>query len=51
MKETDNEEINVTSATDCTGLIPTIPLSDEEEENYRDILKYSPSADKNKKRH
>lgn len=49
MKEIEDEEINVSSATDCTGLIPTIPLSDEEEENYRDILKYSPKTSKKKK--
>lgn len=43
MKDIENEEINVFSATECTGLIPSLPEDDEEEDNYRDILKISPT--------
>ena len=30
-------EHSVTSTTDCTGLMPSRPISDDEEESYTDI--------------
>ncbi|HOV70397.1 MAG TPA: hypothetical protein PLZ84_08755 [Clostridia bacterium] len=40
IKESDEEkyyEHSVTSTTDCTGLMPTRPITDDEEESYTDI--------------
>lgn len=37
---------NAASATDCTGLIPSLPQSEEELESYNDIAQYrSPLAE------
>ncbi len=47
----DHEELDlnkVTSATDCTGLMPTPSLSDEEAESYNDIYTI-PEKDSNPK--
>mgnify|MGYP000303690649 CR=1 FL=1 len=35
--EDDYSTLNITSATDCTGMIPTPPLTDEEVNGYADI--------------
>lgn len=36
------ELCNACSSTDCTGLIPTPPLTEEEMESYMDIYDYQP---------
>ncbi len=38
----DEEDANVFSATECTGLIPTLPQDEEEDENYRKLFKVFP---------
>ncbi len=40
----------VASATECTGLIPTPPLSEEEAESYTDIYAI-PNPEKGKDKH
>lgn len=35
-------DINACSATDCTGLIPSLPQSEAELESYEDIYHYQP---------
>ncbi|MDR1565378.1 MAG: hypothetical protein LBS74_10510 [Oscillospiraceae bacterium] len=36
-QELDDEEMNVSSCCDCTGMIPAAPQNDEEAENYGDF--------------
>lgn len=33
---------NAASAMDCTGLIPSLPQSEEELESYNDVYQYRP---------
>ena len=40
---------NAASAMDCTGLIPSLPQSEEELESYNDVVQYMPPAAVNKK--
>ena len=35
---------NSASATDCTGLIPSAPLSKAERDSYQDVYHYQPKA-------
>jgi hypothetical protein len=35
----ENTDTMVVSSTDCTGLIPSMPKSEEEIESYNDIYK------------
>jgi len=35
---------NAASSTDCTGLIPSLPQSEEELEAYNDICQYLPPS-------
>lgn len=35
--EDDYATLDIASTTDCTGMIPTPPLNEEEVENYADI--------------
>lgn len=51
LKKTNNKEKfdkynlkNVASASECTGLIRQIPLTEEEEEAYREIYDYGPKS-------
>lgn len=49
-KKLSNEEIidsydylaNAASTTDCTGLIPSAPISKTERESYEDVYLYTP---------
>ena len=46
-KPTDNFDYlaNAASATDCTGLIPSLPQTEDELDSYNDIVQYmSPAA-------
>ena len=46
-KPTDNFDYlaNAASATDCTGLIPSLPRTEDELDSYNDIVQYiSPAA-------
>lgn len=36
----------VVSATECTGLMPGMPLDEEERENYRELYDYGPGGQK-----
>ncbi|HAX52982.1 hypothetical protein [Muricomes intestini] len=40
---------NAASSMDCTGLIPSAPLSDAELESYNDLYQYQTPAAKGKK--
>lgn len=42
-------DVQACSATDCTGLIPSLPLNDAELESYNDIYPFEPKAHVNKK--
>lgn len=53
MKTTDSSDekyhirdinINACSATDCTGLIPSLPQSKAELESYNDLYRFEPEA-------
>lgn len=47
LKDEDSFDYDVTktnSATDCTGLIPTPPQSDEEFDSYMDVYEIRPSV-------
>lgn len=37
MEPIKDEEIHVFSATECTGLIPSLPDDEEEKESYKEI--------------
>ena len=41
-KKKDNFDIDIQacSATDCTGLIPSLPQSEAEEESYEELYPY-----------
>ena len=39
---------NSCSATDCTGLIPSLPQSEDELASYNDVVQYMPPATANK---
>lgn len=39
---------NAASSTDCTGLIPSLPVSDAELEAYNDVYQYKPPVIKEK---
>lgn len=49
-KEKDNQDIidsydylaNAASTTDCTGLIPSLPISKAEIESYQDVYRFEP---------
>lgn len=51
-KKKDNQEIiegydylgNSCSSTDCTGLIPSAPVSEAERDSYEDVYHYQPKA-------
>jgi len=47
MKDIEDENINIASATECTGLIPTLPKDGEEEANYKSLI--SPLPKKKRK--
>lgn len=38
------DEIAATSATDCTGLIPSAPSNEYELNSYKEILNFSPDT-------
>ena len=38
----DFDFLNSTCMTECTGLIPSAPKDENEEESYFDIVKFSP---------
>ena len=40
----DFDVCNVISATDCTGLIPWAPNSEEQLDSYDEIINYSPES-------
>lgn len=40
----DAEDFNVSSGTDCTGLIPKAVQTDEELENYNELYDFLPNA-------
>lgn len=46
MDEQYEDDPMVCSATECTGLIPSLPENEEEKENYKDIVHYAPKKDK-----
>ena len=48
-KPTDNFDYlaNAASATDCTGLIPSLPQTEDELDSYNDIVQYMSPAAKN----
>lgn len=46
----DYDELNTSSATDCTGLIPAAPDGDEELENYEELYPFLPKASSNCKK-
>lgn len=50
MKEKDDFDIDIQacSARDCTGLIPSLPQSDDEQEAYEDIYPYITKANTGK---
>lgn len=60
-KKLTNQEIidsydylaNAASTTDCTGLIPSEPMSKAERDSYEDVYKYTPpkTAIQNKRKH
>ncbi|HJA80289.1 MAG TPA: hypothetical protein H9776_00710 [Candidatus Mediterraneibacter intestinipullorum] len=35
---------NAASTMDCTGLIPSLPQSEDELESYNDVIQYMPPA-------
>lgn len=37
-------DVNACSATDCTGLIPSLPQSKAELESYNDLYRFEPEA-------
>ena len=39
---------NAASAMDCTGLIPSLPQSEDELASYNDVVQYMPPATANK---
>lgn len=39
---------NAASSTDCTGLIPSLPVSEAELEAYNDVYQYQPPVIKEK---
>ncbi len=39
---TEQDYIKSGSSTDCTGLIPSAPLNDEEFYNYQDVYSFLP---------
>lgn len=39
----DDFDIHSCSSTDCTGLIPSLPQSEEELENYEELYPYLPT--------
>ena len=45
--ENDGEQLmNVSSGQDCTGLIPTAPLNEDEYESYGEVYDFLPNAAK-----
>lgn len=38
------DEFSATSATDCTGLIPSAPSNEYELNSYKEILNFSPDT-------
>ncbi len=46
----DDLIMNAQSGTDCTGLMPTPPLSDAENESYDDVYDFLPNAVKKQPR-
>lgn len=40
------EETGVASATEMTGLIPSMPATNDEKENYGQIIRYKRSAER-----
>lgn len=44
----DTSELDTCSAMDCTGLMPTPPLSDAELESYDDLCRMYPKIPENK---
>lgn len=44
----DTSDLDTCSAMDCTGLMPTPPLSDAELESYDDLLHMYPKIPENK---
>lgn len=43
----DFDFINASSSTDCTGLIPTPPVSNAEHESYLEVYDYKPHVQNN----
>ncbi len=46
----DDFVMNAQSGTDCTGLMPTPPLSEAESESYDDVYDFLPNAVKKQPR-
>ncbi|WP_215700470.1 hypothetical protein [Clostridium sp. MCC353] len=44
VSELDDIDIMACSTTDCTGLIPSLPQTDEELENYNQLYPFEPEA-------
>ncbi|RHP32820.1 hypothetical protein [Lachnotalea sp. AF33-28] len=42
--ELDYDFCNASSATDCTGLIPSLPQSDDEIRSYEELYDFLPRA-------
>lgn len=40
----DEFDIQACAVTDCTGLIPSLPLSEAEVESYNEVYTFLPSA-------
>ena len=46
----EEDFFNASSATDCTGLIPSAPENTDEVENYEEIYHFLPQAAKKKEK-
>ena len=42
----EEDFLNASSATDCTGLIPAAPENTDEVENYEEVYQFLPKAAK-----
>lgn len=46
-QSTEDDFITAVSVTDCTGLMPRPPLTEDEYESYQEILNFAPPSPEN----
>lgn len=49
-QNTQDDEMTAVSITDCTGAMPTPPLSEAEYESYQELLNFAPPTVENQKK-